>query len=105
MGYIKHHAIVATGWDTKRIMPSYGLALSIFGDSVSELVQSPVNGYVSFFIAPDGSKEGWVDSDNGDKNRETFMRMAKELEDYVDIVEIFYGGDESDVCGISDTKP
>ena len=49
-------------------------ALEIFGGHcVSLPVDSPVNSYVSFFVAPDGSKEAWAESNEGDANRERFI--------------------------------
>ena len=34
---------------------------------------APVNGMVTVILAPDGSKEGWSDSDTGDRLREEFI--------------------------------
>ncbi|MBO0676745.1 hypothetical protein JRC04_04635 [Mycolicibacterium sp. S2-37] len=36
---------------------------------MSELTDFAVNDYRSFLVAPDGSKEGWPDSDLGDGRR------------------------------------
>jgi hypothetical protein len=33
------------------------------------IMHSPVNGYKTFFIPPDGSKEGWGPSNDGDEER------------------------------------
>lgn len=33
-----------------------------------------INNYQSFFIPPDGSKEGWCDSNEGDKRRKRFVK-------------------------------
>lgn len=38
-------------------------------------VQSVVNGYLSFAFLPDGSKEGWEDSDLGDEFRQRFIDL------------------------------
>ena len=73
---------VVTAWDVARINTAHAAAVGIFSGQVSEVVTSPMNGYHSFFVAPDGSKEGWADSDNGDKGREdfkTFLRTTPEL--------------------------
>jgi hypothetical protein len=40
----------------------------------SPLVASPMNGFYSFFIPPDGSKDLWPESDHGDGRREKFLR-------------------------------
>ena len=100
MGYINHHAIVCTAWDKKSILSLHEKAKEIFGQQVSELIRSPINGYVSFFVAPDGSKEGWEESDIGNKRREDFLKWCTEDNGFYDAVEIYYGGDEPDLNGI-----
>jgi hypothetical protein len=82
MGYMRHHAIICSGpapikdegapWISSiaeyvtSLQRAHDKATAIFGDTVSPIVISPVNGIGSFFIAPDGSNEGWEDSDAGD---------------------------------------
>lgn len=81
MGYIKHNAIIITADDYPTGLKQFGKvhskAKQIFGETVSEAIRSPLNGYISFFVAPDGSKEGWDESDSGDKKRKKFA-------DYID---------------------
>lgn len=100
MGYHNHHAIVVTAWDEKYIKPAHAKAVEIFGSMCSEIVESNTNGYVSFFIAPDGSKEGWQESDDGNDRRDKFKAWIKQHDGYLDTVEIYYGGDEPDLLGI-----
>lgn len=100
MGYINHHAIIVTAWGTKYIEPAHKRAKEIFGDSCSEIVPSQINGYVSFFIAPDGSKEGWSDSNSGDIRREEFKDFVRNSGGFLDAVLIYYGGDEPDLKDI-----
>lgn len=74
MGYIRHRTLVVHGWSDKEVIEAYAKATSEFnavghGSLVSGLVGTTVNGGMSFFIAPDGSKEGWEDSDKCDKAR------------------------------------
>lgn len=92
MGYMRHHAIVVTGFSQERVDLAHSRAQQ-FGNSVSDIVLSPLNGYSSFFIAPDGSKEGWEDSDNGDDNRDEFILWLNAYEDkgYLDWAEMQYG--------------
>lgn len=71
---------------------------------VSEVVESPVNGYQSFLIAPDGSKEGWADSDKGEAAREAWTMWARSSRLYLDWVHINYGGDDNERCEIVDFK-
>lgn len=87
MGYMRHHAIVVTGCG-ERIENAHALAVT-FCHTVSGIVDSRVNGERSFFIPPDGSKEGWQDSDDGDRERESFIASLSKL--YVDWVEVQYG--------------
>jgi len=109
MGYIKHNAIVVTGWDTKQIEAARLKAIEIFEQCfsdepiskpygsklVSEIVHGVTNGQLSFFIAPDGSKEGWGTSDNGDEARKQFCDWMQNKDDnYCDYIEIRFGGDD-----------
>lgn len=97
MGYIKHHAIIVSAGRATHIEKSHQRAIDMFGKSmISELVHSPTNAYVSFFIAPDGSKEGWGDSDTGDEQRAEYIKYLSMCEGYVDYVELFYGDDEGE---------
>lgn len=90
MGYIRHNCIIVTG---DNIIEMHKFAIEIFGTTCSEIIESPINGYNSFFIAPDGSKEGWMDSDKGDKNRKKFIKALKK-DGSCDFVELTYGGDD-----------
>lgn len=92
MGYIRHHAIIVTGGDwQKEFEPTYKEAEKLF-KQISPIIESPINGYRSFFVAPDGSKEGWVASDKGDADRDKFKEILRKS--HLDWVEIQYGDDE-----------
>ena len=54
-----------TSWDKKYLIKARTAAEGIF-PWVSEISPTAINGYVSFFIPPDGSKEGWKESTEGD---------------------------------------
>lgn len=77
MGYMKHHTIVVTSWDCELLLKAHGEAERL-KLGVSSVVDSNVNVYKSFFIAPDCSKEGWRESDEGDAARDTFVRWLNE---------------------------
>lgn len=101
MGYIKHHAIVVTSWNEKSIIAAQNEAQKIFGtEQVSSLVKGVVNSYMSFFIGPDGSKEGWPEDEDGDEKRTLFIDWIKQW-DYEDgsnslrYAELFYGDDKN----------
>lgn len=76
MGYIRHHAIVVTSHGD-HAFNAHRKAVLIFGHLVSNIIDSEFNGYMSFFIAPDGSKEGWSDSDDYDSKRNEFISWIK----------------------------
>jgi len=98
MGYIRHDAIVATSWDVKYLKPARAKAEEL-GLPCTEIVESNTNGYVSFLIAPDGSKEGWDESARGDDARSRWKAWAnaKWTEEcvYVYWAHLSYAGDES----------
>lgn len=73
MGYSRHHAIVVTTFDNKYAQQAHAHAVEL-GMAVSSIIQSPTNGYASFFVAPDGSKEGWQQSADGDQKRSELIR-------------------------------
>ena len=68
MGYNVEHAIVVTSWDNKLLAKAHKKANEIFPE-VSERVPHITNGGASFLVPPDGSKEGWEESDAGDVRR------------------------------------
>ena len=108
MGYMRHHAIVVTSWNKPLLARARVQARSLFS-AVSPMIESPVNGYHSFFVPPDGSKEGWEESKRGDRQRREFVRWldGERHEDdssSLDWIEIQYGDEdgESKICAHSD---
>lgn len=101
MGYIRHHSIAITSWDNELIKKAHEKATQIFKNRTSTLLDSDINGYKSFFIAPDGSKEGWRESDIGNTQRNIFKDWIKE-QDFEDgsnslsFCEFFYGDDNGE---------
>lgn len=74
MGYIRHHCIIVTSWSKHDMNIARNKALEIFPKKIiSDFIFSEMNTYSTFIIAPDGSKEGWETSDNGDRNRDLFI--------------------------------
>ena len=91
MGYIRHNAILVTGWNV-HVDEAHKMALSIFPCAqVTDVTREVINGYKSFLVAPDGSKEGWADSDDGDSRRADFIRRLETTDWYLDWVEVRYG--------------
>ena len=83
MGYMCHHAVIVSSCDKKLIEKARQKAVEIFGrypdtkPLVSNMVTANVNNYRAFFIAPDGSKEGWSASDEGNECRKDFLDWVK----------------------------
>lgn len=108
MGYIKHHTIVVTGWKEEHITQAHKKAIEIFENQckdeiieppygcsiISSIVGSLANGQKSFFIAPDGSKQGWETSNNCNKAREMFLDWLRDEDIYCDYIEVMFGGDD-----------
>ncbi|HSN16443.1 MAG TPA: hypothetical protein VLT61_17545 [Anaeromyxobacteraceae bacterium] len=82
MGTVHHHAIIVTTWDKAGAEAAHDEARRIFSD-VTDICEASVNGYLTFFIPPDGSKEGWGPSDAGDERRDRFCEWlhAQRYED------------------------
>lgn len=74
MGWMRHHGIVVTSWSEEKLNAAHAKAVEVFGVGVTDTTEPVVNGYGSFLVAPDGSKEGWSDSDEGDARRDLFIR-------------------------------
>ena len=96
MGWIVHHAIIVTTFSDSDIQRAHEEARRVFQGYVTDVIESPINGYRSFFIPSDGSKEGWPDSDAGDARRAQFHAWitAQAYEDgsnSFDVVEVAYG--------------
>lgn len=85
MGYMVHHTFVVSSWDVKLLRRAQKKAKELFSKSehfVSNVTPAAVNGYHSFFVAPDGSKAGWDDSVEGWKARKAFVRYLKKMKPY-----------------------
>ena len=108
MGYLKHHAIVVSSWRKTEMYAAHEKANDIFGKVssfgypsaevlVSDMMTGIANEQYTFFIAPDGSKEGWEPSNDCDDAREEFLNWLRDSQLFVDYVQISFGGDfESD---------
>lgn len=105
MGYIKHNAIIVTGWEKKSMEAIHTKAKDIFNDTfqpdntkgdslVSDIIIGLANTQYTFMIAPDGSKEGWATSKFGDDAREELLNWISKSDYYCDYIEIRFGGDD-----------
>lgn len=94
MGYMNHHAIVVVDHSYGDHIERAQSQAKKIGLTVSELVESPTNGHRSFFCAPDGSKEGWPESDIGDAQRASFI-------EYLNAQRYYDGSSPLDWCEVS----
>jgi hypothetical protein len=92
MGYIKHNAIVVTCWNSEKMVAlgdhARELGMQVLGPSPALM-----NGYRSILICPDGSKEGWADSEQGDARRAA-LRTRLVAEESLEWCEVSYGHDD-----------
>lgn len=119
MGYMRHHAIVVTSWDVELLTAAHAKAVEL-GDrhpnslfetrlfAVTEITPDGINGYRSFLVAPDGSKEGWEASEAGDAARAALIEWLNEqrYEDRsssLDWVEVQYGDDDLQTRIVNDS--
>lgn len=99
MGIENNNAIIATTWNENElkkikkwvdaIQDNLWRNLFLFSDKV-------INGLYTVVMVPDGSKEGWPESDHGDKLRNEFINLLEEADHNDgsspwDFVEIGYG--------------
>jgi hypothetical protein len=100
MGFMKHDAIIVVSWNANDIERAHERALRIFGERrVSPIVGPVTNNYTSFFVGPDGSKESWDESDEGDRQRHEFLKWAAASTDLygLEVLAVRFGGDDNEV--------
>lgn len=91
MGTIVHHAIIVTSYSEALASRAQALAVELFGHLATPVQISELNGYHTFFIGPDGSKEGWKTGIEYGKRRDKFR--ASDAVRWCTVVEVAYGGD------------
>ena len=75
MGTINHNAIIATTWketEVERIIKWIN-KLGDYEKGLFLISRKQINDYVTVTMIPDGSKEGWDDSNYGDDLRSQFV--------------------------------
>lgn len=82
MGIMNHNAVIATTWDDTKIQEIKEWVSNLETKFRSLFVFAPsiCNGHQTIILAPDGSKEGWDESKQGDHLRECFIAKLKEHE-------------------------
>lgn len=86
MGYIKHNSMIITvsAAQNGQLDLVYSKARKLFGNLVSEIILSPVNGYKTFFIASSGSKYGWDEYKQHEKCRQELAEFIDSMRFDVD---------------------
>ena len=95
MGYIRHNAIIATAWQAEAVTALTEYARNLGAEA---LVGGEVtNGYMTVCITPDGSKEGWETSSEGDERRAKIKQWMRDHADqlYFEWCEVAYGNDDA----------
>jgi len=85
MGTMNHNAVIATTCSDDKAMAidEWIANLTIEDRALFCTCGSWTNGYTTFILSPDGSKEGWDESKDGDTLRDRFVdRLFKD--DYDD---------------------
>lgn len=105
MGYMRHHAIVVTSYNVVHLEKAHTMANELFGTLVTPVTPSLINQYSTFFVAPDGSKEGWDESDRFDLLREQYTEWLNRQRFSVRWAVVQYGDDENEtkIVAHSDT--
>jgi hypothetical protein len=109
MGYMSHNAIIISSVFDDKIEAAHAKAVTVFGSRmVSPILPAVTNGVRSFLVGPDGSKEGWTESNNADDMREEFRTWlrAQVYEDgstALDWVEVQYGNDDHETIIVDDS--
>lgn len=116
MGYMSHHSILITSWNQAHLEALHQRAAQIINEEsrqvegidahlgymLTPITDDGINGYRSFCLLPDGSKEGWTESDAGDRIRSR-LKEALRQDDNLRWVEVQYGDDDWDTKIIDDS--
>ncbi len=85
MGVVNHNCIVATTWNPVKWarVQAWINDLHERDQKLFTTAESWVNHHNTIVLVPDGSKEGWTESDEGDELRDRFIEQLK-LDEYDD---------------------
>ena len=97
MGIYRHDAIVVHYWERGTLARLREEAKEM-GLEVTEIHTNSF-GTSSFMVCPDGSKEGWPDSDRHDAIRREFKDSMETSNINYEWCHVRFGGDEHNVIG------
>jgi hypothetical protein len=85
MGLMQHNVVVATTWHQERFAEAAQWLSNLPTEDARFYMIGPpmMNREATIVLLPDGSKEGWADSDEGDERRRIFVSFLK-THDYED---------------------
>lgn len=93
MGYFAHKALIVTsGYHHEELEKLHEMAKEL-ELPVTEIVEGRANGFKSFAVLPDGSKEGWDESDRVDEGRASLI--GNMLGTRLNYIEVRFGGDDN----------
>lgn len=121
MGYYAHHAVIIhvsgssiDGPHTQSCIrfPDLDGFRKALPQEFQQLLIGPIpgaiNGDYSVVFLPDGSKEGWETSDEGDRIRhrlvDLFNQFYEDLSTPFDVAEVRFGGDDWDLVHAGDPR-
>lgn len=101
MGYMKHDAIIVTTFDAG----AASLALTRAQEltlPTTDITLGIADSQYTFVIVPDGSKEGWAESDKMDATRGQYLswlnaQAYKDGSNILDFIAVRFGGDDDDI--------
>lgn len=98
MGHMRHHAIMVTSFDRMRLEWAAAKAVEM-GCTVIGPLDIKINNISTFLVCPDGSKEGWSQSNVGDRQRKDFITYLNSLRhsdgsNNLEWAEVAYGSDD-----------
>ena len=108
MKNIQHHAIIVTSNDKESLGLVRNEVLRLYKSNmeaknssqlVGPIIDSLINKFCSFLIAPDGSKEGYDASEDGNRIRKKIVEFLNSIAEAdgsntIKFVEVEFGNDE-----------
>ena len=103
MGYVRNDTILADVWNVERDDPKLEAFRAALPEAWRPLLVGPVvairNGSHYWTFLPDGSKEWWDISDEGDEHRAAFVALLERIGCYYACVR--WGGDYQAEHGVA----
>ncbi len=92
MGIENHNAVIATTWCDEKAddLREWLNNLDVYERKLFASAGSWCNGYRTFIMVPDGSNEGWEESNKGNLLREKFINFLKNTGHW-DWIEVGFG--------------